>query len=275
MARTILVPVDGSAEGARALAVAARLAAVADLPLEAVTVTPDGEATGLERRVADIVKNRCPVTQVRSDDPVDALVRFIDARPDVIVVLGTSAKGPLSELLLGSVSEAVLSRTDHPLLLVGPHVDPAMPFGPALAVAVADDDAGALLSPAVEDWARTFGVEPWFVQVASPLRWSEQPLVEDVAEHGLVHRLAGGVRLDGVEAQWDVLHSRSTPDALIDFAGSVGGGVVAVATPRWADPGRIRWISTARSLVHRSPYPVLVVPVHRDALARTSVSPRT
>jgi hypothetical protein len=47
----------------------------------------------------------------------------------------------------------------------------------------------------------------------------------------------------------------------VDFVADMGGGAVAVASERWAAPDRVRWASTARSLVHTSPFPVLVIPV--------------
>lgn len=269
MARSVLIPVDDSAESDRALVVGVTLAARAGLPVELVHVH-----TGLARRVdeqelvaraAAVAPLACRATVLHHEDPVEALTAAFGDHPDDLVVLGTSARGPLGELLLGSVSEALLARVDHPLLLVGPQVVAGDPLGPSLVAAVADRRTGELLVDPVVDWASLLGADPWFVQVAEPTVGLFGRRA-DLAETGLVHRLAERARAGGLDAQWDVLHGRSAPASLVDFAVSMGGGIVAVASERWVDPDHVHWASTARALVHRSPFPVLVVPVHLAAV---------
>lgn len=272
MFRSIAVPVDASDGSDRALRVAVELAERGELPIELITVAPHDATDRLDEHEARVrtqarVVLQCTATRLYSHDPVGALVDAFDERPGALVVVGTRARGPVTELLLGSVSEAILGRTTHPLVLVGPHVADR-PVGPAVIAAVDRQRTGELLAPAVVDWARRFGAEPWFVQVAPPLRPADVRSTADVSETGLVHRLAESVRELHVDAQWDVLHGRSAPDALIDFTRSMGGGIVAVASERWTDPGHVHWASTARTLVHRSPYPVLVVPVEHALVGR-------
>jgi len=180
--------------------------------------------------------------------------------------VATSARGPLSELLLGSVSEAILQRSHHPLLLVGPQAG-ARPIGPTVVAAVAALRTGEQLTPVVVDWARCFDAEPWFVQMGAPSTDADSWQRLDATETGLVHRLAEMVRAQSLDAQWDVLHGRDAPDALVDFTTTMGGGIVAVASERWTDPRHIHWTSTARALVQRSPFPVLVVPVEHQLVA--------
>ncbi len=237
MFTSIVVPLDSGAEGDRAGALAERLAAQAGLPLEVLAVPGFPE-----------------------------LMEAIDQRPDSLVVLGAKARGPIGSLVLGELSEAVLGRTDHPLLLVGPHA--TIDLGPNLVVAVADANAGAALLPSVLHWSRQLRFEPWFVQVAPKVtRWWEPPA--DLVEPGAVSQLASTARALGVDAQWDVLHGDDPAEAIEAFTTSMGGGVVAVASRRWASDARVHWTSTARSLVHRSPWPVLVQPLHDHALAAT------
>lgn len=266
MARSIVVPVAHTNEGDRALGVAVGLARSSGLPLELIHVCVPGSDVAVAewqlRARADRASGvQVVATMLHDDDPVESLAVAFDERPDALVVLGSAARGPLSELLLGSVSEALLARTDRSMLLVGPQVRGDAPLGTAVVGAVGDLRTGELLVDPIADWVSSFGGDAWFVQVAAPSMLAAGRSL-DTAETGLVHRLAARARLDGVDAQWDVLHGRSAPGALVDFATSMGGGVLAVASERWADPTHIRWTSTARSLVHRSPFPVLVVPVH-------------
>jgi nucleotide-binding universal stress UspA family protein len=271
MLRPIVVPVDRSAEADRAARVGARLARSAGAPLELLTVAPSGaDPAGVQRDLdawaARFAPLPCVLTAVTGDDTVGMLVEAFAERPGSLVVLGTSARGPLTELLLGSVSEAVLTRTDHPLLLVGPHVVDA-DIGPAFVSAVGSR-GGQMLVPYVVDWIRTFGGDAWVVQVTEPKSlFDDEGAWRDCGQNGVLLRLAAELRDQHIDAQWDVLHGRRAPESLVDFTRSMGGGVIAVASERWAAPSQVHWTSTARELVHGSPFPVFVVPVHEALVA--------
>ena len=269
MTKSIVVPVDTSAVSERAVRVAASLGAAGNLPVELLTIAPRGAAVEPIRadleRLAQAV-GRCESTIVFDNDVVGALVAELARRPEELIVLGTHARSAFGELLLGSISEDILARSDYPVLLVGPHVGDADDVGSALVAAVANDTLGGLLVPPVARWARLFGTQPWFVQVAPPDGADSPPRP---AGSGAVHRAASLLRERGIDAQWDVLHGNDVADELIRFTKTMGGGVVAVASERWADSHRIHWTSTARVLVHRSPFPVLLLPVH-DVLAASA-----
>ncbi len=272
MLDSIVVPVDFGPDGDRAARVAGKLAATAGLPVELLTVagldaSPPVTRFELEYRERLLGQAHSSSKVIVDDDVVGALTRAVEARPSSLVVLGTRARGPISSLLLGGVAESVLARYDHPLLLVGPHADDVV--GPNLVVAVADANAGAALLPSVVSWARQLEMEPWFVQVApKEPHWWDRPV--DLVEPGAVAQLASTARALGVEAQWDVLHGDEPAVAIQDFVASMGGGVVAVASRRWASDSRVHWTSTARSLVHDGRFPVLVQPLHDHASALAS-----
>jgi len=269
MFRSIVVPVDFAGEGDRAAAVAARLAVVAGLPVELLRVAPPESSEELDRyelsvRADALAPVSVATSRVVASDVVGVLADELEQRPDALLVLGTSARGPIGEFVLGSVSEALLARIDHPAVLVGPRVPEHAAIGESLVVAVNDQRTGETLLPSVADLARLFGIQPWFVQVAPPSPMLGESL-ERSTETALVHRLAGELRELHLDAQWDVLHGRAVPETIIDFTASMDGGIIAVASERWAAEDRIHWSSTARSLVHRSPFPVLVVPLHHHA----------
>jgi nucleotide-binding universal stress UspA family protein len=269
--RSILVPTDLGPDAERAAQVAAQLATTSGLPVELLTVLGalddrrllEYDLRHLQRKLG-LPAATTTTTVLTDDDVVGGLVGAIEDRPDTLVVQGTRARGPVGALVLGSVTEAVLSRTDHALLLVGPHV--SLPVGPNFVAAAADANAGAALLPTVVHWSRQFVVDPWFVQVIRPTpHWWDRPL--GGLETGAVEELATTARAVGVDAHWDVLPGHDAGDAITSFTASMGGGIVAVASRRWAAEGRWHRASTARDLVHRSPFSVLVQPVRDHAVA--------
>lgn len=270
---SIVVPVDLGPEGDRALPLAGSLAVAAGIPIELVCVTepsmPEGvDAYELERRAAALAPAACTWTVIHGD-AAEALVSFIGRRPDALVVMATHARGVLAEQIFGSVSEAVMARTDHAVLFVGPHAAVAAhPVNPTLVAGVDGSDASEAVLPVLASWMRTFGGNaPWLVEVLRPSSEQGDLRRGDTLESGYVKRLADQLQQHGIEAEWDVAHGRHPADALIDFADRLndrvpsGGAdpVLAVASERWTDPEHHHWLSVARTLTHRSRHPVLVV----------------
>ena len=269
MFRSIVLPLDFGPDGDRAAPVAGALAARGELPVELLTVVPPGDDARRERWLLGYRERLLgdvpwEATVVADHDLVEGLVGELQRRPDALVVMGTRARGPVGQLLLGSVSEAVLGRVDLPLLLVGPHAGTAP--GSNLVVAVADANAGAALLPSALEWARRFRLDLWFVQVAPKTSRHWWTVGDDGVEVGAAAELAATARALGVDAMWDVLPGDDPAHAVTDFTTSMGGGVIAVVSRSLAEPGRMHWASTARSLVHRSPHPVLVQPARDRAL---------
>ncbi len=61
---------------------------------------------------------------VRRWYPVDRVTEFIHERGIKRLILGTSSKGKLGKLLLGSVAETLIRSLDIPVCTVGPHFKP-------------------------------------------------------------------------------------------------------------------------------------------------------
>ena len=267
MFTTIVVPLDLEPGGDRALPVAAALARTAEVGLELVTISsPDlGEADDLHelrRRAADYADPARPaaIYVLHDNDPAAALVAFLADRPGALVVMGTRARGRLGELLLGSVSEELLTHTQHPVLVVGPHAGVEHLSGsPTLVAGVDASDVSAALLPILVTWRESFGgATPWLVEVLPVPREPAGPT--DVAESADVHRMAATFARKGLDAEWDVTHAKHPADALMDFADRVEDAVIAVASVRWTDPHHAHRTSVARQLAHKAHHPVLVVP---------------
>jgi nucleotide-binding universal stress UspA family protein len=142
--REVVVPVDGSDTGSRALPFAFALAG--RLRLEVTTVH-----VGSDR-------------SVRADhhldgDPADAIARFVGAEPGRVLCLSTHGRGGVRRALLGSVTEELLRTSAVPVFVVGPHVAMEPPVVlPRTVVAVktgGDDEALA----GVRGWADELDAE--------------------------------------------------------------------------------------------------------------------
>ncbi|GAA0630609.1 hypothetical protein GCM10009547_37990 [Sporichthya brevicatena] len=123
MERLVVVGVDGSAGGRRALDWAVRHAAGTGARLEVVCADPSEEAATeqLHRDLQDVLAHHpgaAPgiTTRVVAGKPADVL---LDAARDAdLLVVGSHGKGGLATTLLGSVSEACVRRGTTPVLIV-------------------------------------------------------------------------------------------------------------------------------------------------------------
>jgi nucleotide-binding universal stress UspA family protein len=84
------------------------------------------DAEAVLARVADEVKaqNLACAYEVRRWYPVDRVTDFIRERDIKRLILGTSSRGKLGKLLLGSVAEQLIRSLDIPVCTVGPHFKP-------------------------------------------------------------------------------------------------------------------------------------------------------
>jgi nucleotide-binding universal stress UspA family protein len=265
MFSSIIVPLDLEPGGDRSLPVAAALAQRAQIPIELVTVSSPAipEARDLyELNMRSPVDGTATRTVLHDNDPAAALVAFIAERPDALVVMATRARGFVAGQLLGSVSERVLSRTDHPVLLVGPGASISEPSGtPTLVVGVDGTPRSEAVLPTLAQWTESFGgPPPWLIEVLPVPREQQR---WDVHETSHLHRLASRLEEQGIEAEWEVAHARHAADALIEFAGQVTDPVLVVASTRWTDPDHRHLTSVARKLAQEARHPVLVVPADR------------
>lgn len=140
--RTILVPVDGSKEANAAAAFAARLALAmgSEITLLHVFDNPSAACIGLhqlpkeefDRTIEHVAQGsfdaaRAAIAQVGTPkvhtktglgDPASEIVTVATSGNYDLVVMGTRGLSPVKELLLGSVSEAVVRRAPCPVTVV-------------------------------------------------------------------------------------------------------------------------------------------------------------
>jgi nucleotide-binding universal stress UspA family protein len=267
MFSSIVVPLDLEAQGDRALPIAGALAAKAGILLELVTVSSPGlsqefDAYELEQR-GRASGATWKATVLHDNDPSAAMVGFLADRPDALVVMATRARTTVGGLILGSLSEDLLSHGHHPTLLVGPNAsieDP--PPAPTLVAGVERGPTANQLLPTLLEWNATFdGPPPWLVEVST--EDTEQGRSAEVAEPSDVHWLAERLKEHGIVSESEVAHARRPTVGLTEFADRVIDAVIVVASSRWTDPQHHHLRSVARRLTHGAHQPVLVVPANR------------
>jgi nucleotide-binding universal stress UspA family protein len=265
MFSSIVVPLDLTTMGDRALPVATSLAQLGGLPVELVTVVPHAVANWcdrweLEERVQPLALGPHTVVVLENDDAGAAIAEHVRGRDGALLVLATTAKAAIDENYAGTVSEHILTGAGQPVLLVGPHVDITRSLSsPAPVVGVDGSGLASAAIPVVVSWWHTFGhIKPTFVEVI--------PYVPTIAaqagralEAAHVRAYVARVAQDGVAAAGEVLYGDDAATTLADYVAHVHDGIHVVAAERWTG-AETHWRSTSRKLAFRSTAPVLVVP---------------
>lgn len=252
----MIVPVDGSEPPERAMRVAQELAAhleACDVLVMTVSETNDPERRAYLRA---LVESAAP--GVRSEfaadaEPADAIARLAETIPDAMVCIATHGRGRVTAPFLGSVATEVLRRIKTPMLLVGPHCEPAWWHDPAkLVTCWAGEESDAIL-PCVREWADALAVELWLESVFHPLdtHMAENPHAE--FEPALA-------RL-GSDAEVHLLPLRDADPAgaIVRSARELPATLLAMTTRARTGLARAALGSVTMQVVHDSPCPVLVV----------------
>ena len=273
MFTSIVVALDLEREGDRALPIARSLSALTDVSVKLLTVHSPGLPTGpdaleLGGRASANGWPADSYTILEDNDPASAIVEYVNSRPGTLLIMSTTARSPIRQLFLGSVSEAVLSGIDGPVLLVGPHVPAATDLSrPTLVACVDSTDAAARALPVITSWVHTFkSATPWVVEVL-PASIAALGVGRDRTESAYVHFLARRLLESNVVASWEVLHGADVGERLEEFIGTVDDPVLVATSTNWTDD-HTHWHSTTRRLVQRSTRPVLVIPGQRDTSPR-------
>jgi nucleotide-binding universal stress UspA family protein len=275
MYRTILVPLDGSALGERALPYAAAVARATGDRLRLVRVVQGpaaavaGAAAYLQRVAARLTRSDTG-TGVLAGDATAEILREADRVEAGLVALSTHGRSGLGRWLYGSVADAVLRHADVPVLLVPATCPPAWPPEGARRVVLALDGSpfaeaaigpGADLAEALCVGAlvlRVVGPPPYVLDdAAGDARVEDDPAAALNEARRYVDAVVDGLRRRGRAAEGLVV--AGPPAATIAaVARERGTGVVAMATHGRGGVERAVLGSVATETIHRSTVPLLL-----------------
>ena len=124
--RHVLVPLDGSPLAERVIEPAAAFARTFGADVTLLVAQADArhpDADGYLARQAAVLRPRGLAVETRvaaEGRAADAIMAAADARPGTVVALATHGRGGLSKLVWGSVTDQVVHRTRHPVLVFKP-----------------------------------------------------------------------------------------------------------------------------------------------------------
>jgi nucleotide-binding universal stress UspA family protein len=249
---SVLVALDGSPFSERAIPPACHLAARLGAPVHLWSAASVEEAEGRRAVIRTLAEAAGASWEVAGHR---------------LVCLATHGHDHTAALL-HSVSSATVAASDGPVLLVGPAVPAAAPPGRRLAVCVDGTGESELVLPLAFAWARVLGLEVTLLTVAEPVPESvlhpgSYPRLHgphgdaDAYVNGLVNAWSGEVPVTG-KAIYDPV---DVDRALVREFGVDRPDLVVMGTR--SDHGLRRLIlgSTAAAVAHRSPAPVLAVPL--------------
>ena len=256
MAKTIVVPLDGSAQAERAAPIAAALAGRlgAEVLLVAVSSLREQSERDLERATRDGGFD-ARIEIVDASDVPAAIGGVVEQVSEPALCMATHGRGRVGHTLLGSVAEELLREVSVPFVLVGPHCAAEWPADEDRMLACVDESAtsNAILDPAAE-WAKGLGLELWLTEVFHPLD------VESIqAPYRFLDTVVERLRPELPSVKACALWSSHAQGEILHLARSLSVSMIAMGTHGRSGLARVALGSVAMGVVHQARCPVLTV----------------
>ncbi|MFB6070799.1 MAG: universal stress protein [Halanaeroarchaeum sp.] len=286
----ILVPTDGSENALKALDHALLLAGVFDATVHGVYVVNVTYAADFEGGIdsgtvydalqregegaTEAIRDRCEAAgvDVRTDvvdgRPARSIVEYAAENDVDLVAMGTHGRSGVSRLLLGSVTESVLRRTDRDVLTVPKDApDPGDGYSTVLVAADGSEDSAEAVARAI-DLASPFGavLRGLYVVDAS---FTHNELVEDLLERE-GETVTADIEEDATAAGVPVetaIADGEPHEEIVDYAAETDASVIVLGSHGKGAIERTVLGSVSERTVRTANRPVLIV---RD---RSSESP--
>jgi nucleotide-binding universal stress UspA family protein len=257
----LIVPIDGSTSSWSAAAVAITLARRADAPIDVVEVVADEDAAAdaLDQIAAGIGRLDASDLDITShallvDESVAVtLGDLIEQRPGATIVMSSHGRGRTAALV-GSVVEELIQREFGPIVVVGPEVRRTDLEGRVL-ITVDGSETSEAAVPLGVAWGIELEMIPWILEVVDP----DLVVPPDTVETAYTSRLARSAQsTSGHRVEFEVAHGRHAAPAIVEYAERTQAGLIVCATHGRTGMPRFALGSTAASIVHGAPCPVLL-----------------
>lgn len=295
MSRLIVVPLDGSAESATAIAHAAYMARALDASLHLVRVhlpvivfmTAEAPIATLDPALDEQVRSAAerwligkatevksrftlPVTfELRVGVPADEVVQAATERHATLIVCTTHGHGGWAPQWVGSVTDAIIRHATCPVLAMSRQAVAEKPRVGSILVPLDGTETAAAILPHVRDLARAFDARvdlfrvvapPWVGDAINALQSGDVDrfgihAAADAAKVGL-ERTASDLAASGVHTTSAVSIDTNPTRAILDRVNEVQPDLVAIAT-RGRGLARIFMGSVADKVLRASGKPVL------------------
>lgn len=282
----ILVPTDGSEPASAALEYAGEIAARSAVTVHVLHVRDTDQAEA-EATIDDLVADDRPwaaeatapvIDEVRTGEPVDAILEFAVERSVDAIVMGTRGRKGVGRLLLGSITEDVVRDADVPVLVVRAGDDVRRPYPPGRVLVPTDgsthaeaaleraislvegleadtDDAGAIDCHVLS----AIDVAPSEVTEGSDLRLDRLESHTETVVEGAVDRVeSAGIEVTGAIRHGSIYRSITT------YADKHDVELIVIGTHGRSGLDRLLLGSVTERVLRTAPVPVLTVKADHD-----------
>jgi nucleotide-binding universal stress UspA family protein len=285
--RTILVPLDGSAESNAALPLAHTLAKATDSSIKLLRVLPTRDQEGtrwaaanLQHIATELAGSGIDVsTEVLHGHAAEEILKELRADPPAMTVMRTHGRAGVERAIIGSVTQDVLKHSQVPLVLMRP--GQRRPSGiRKLLVPMDGSPGGAVALTTAVGLAQATGASIGLLEVAVPVAmqtvcayeygglsyydstWDEEALAGAAA---YVKALVGRLRERGFAAAGEAQLAPDVAAAIVGKADRDVVDLVVMSTHALTGPARALMGSVADAVVRIAHCPVLLV--HRPTQA--------
>jgi nucleotide-binding universal stress UspA family protein len=262
VARTIIVPLDGTEPSKRALEPARALARQSGGALVLVMARAGGvvEPQRYLRSVADRAGIDARAIAFEDRTASAAVATLGATEPGAIVCMTTHARDGAGRAALGSVAEEIVRHTEVPLVLVGPNVDATASDFAELIVCLDGSRTADAILPVAAQLAADLDLAVWLVEVVDPQLSGDTEAATggDTSESGRLQHLAHELAGAGLSVNWETLHGDDPAASIVGFAKRRPSPLLAMTTHGRTGLARVAAGSVAMGVVHRAPCPVLV-----------------
>lgn len=256
--RHVIAATDGSQLSGIALLGGALLAAKTSARLHVFHAAsgPDSEAAAMAQAAA-VLQDR-PYELVVRDLMTSASRTIAEYAKEIgepaIVAIGTRGRGGVGSSLLGSTAADLVARAGQTILAYGPGA--GNPMGIERVVACVDGTEFSELSVTEGlRWATALDVPLWLIQVVPP----NLPPSVSVFESTYVHNLARELRGLSTQVEWEVLHSTTPAQSIVEMHGNDAATMLVMATHGRVGLERVLLGSVSSQVVREAWGPVALV----------------
>lgn len=277
----LVVPLDGSIDSERGLAIADRFALLFDASVVAVSVCDSEVGREQMEEYYERLVARTGRTSIRwelpieNDEPGPRIVETAQLFTDPLICMASHGRGRLATSVLGSVARSVLIASERPTIVVGRDCVLEETPAPSRIIACVDGSAStATVLRTAAAWAKRLRAGLVILTVAEPgppgvrdehhFRRAYGP---DVDATAYVNDLASVVRsATGIATEARaVYHPIHAAAGVREFAEAGPTTLIVVATHSRVGLNEIVLGSQAARIVHDAPVPVLVTPIEHKS----------
>jgi nucleotide-binding universal stress UspA family protein len=284
MFSNILVPLDGSAESNVALLVARTVARATGGAVTLLRIVQPGypsasghAAVELRRIQAELAESapRVDSMVVESGHVGRAILDQVQRRSADLVIMRTHGRGGANRVLLGSVTQEVLSESRVPVLLLRPG-GRRMTHLRKILVPTDGSPGGTLALATAVELARTTGASLKLLEVSQPASnwmysgdaygmsyydpaWDEETLA---SARAYVDAVVARVRAANIDVDGEARQEPLVAGAIVAAADTATSDLIVMSTRALTGPARAILGSTADAVVRTAHCPVLLI--HRN-----------